>query len=95
MSHHKFTNLRELFQVYLNNELMEGITSKDFMDLECNCNQATTVNGNCICGGNYRKSIVICGATCKENHQSGLQLMAQPHGSSVSVTSSKIELALD
>ena len=55
-----------MFQGDLNNKLMEGITSKDFMDLKCNCNQATTVNGKCICGSNCRKSIVICEGTCKE-----------------------------
>ena len=66
MSYHKFTNLGETFQGDPNNKLMEGITSKDFMDLEWNCNQATTVNGNCICGGNCKKSLVIYKATCKE-----------------------------
>ena len=64
MSYHKFSNLRELFQGDLNNELMEGITSKDFVDLKCNCTWATTMDGKCIYGGNCRKSIIIYEATC-------------------------------
>ena len=66
MSYHKFTNLGEIFQGDLNNKLMEGITSKDFMDLKCNCMNSTKVNGNCMYGGNCRKSIVIYKATCTE-----------------------------
>ena len=67
MSYHKFTNLGEIFQGDLNDDkVMDGITSKDFMDLNCNCIQSTTVNGKCICGGNCRKSIVVYKAICKE-----------------------------
>ena len=59
MSYHRFPNLGEIFQGDLNNKLMDNITSKDFMDLKCNCTNATTVNGECIYSGNCRKSIVI------------------------------------
>ena len=66
MSYHRFPNLGEIFQGDLNTKLMDNITSKDFMDRECNCTNATTVNGKCIYSGNCRKSIVIHKATCKE-----------------------------
>ena len=66
MSYHRFSNLRETFQGDLNNKLMRNVTSKDFMDLKCNCANATTVDGKCIYGGNCRKSIVIYKATCEE-----------------------------
>ena len=66
MSCHKFTNLGEIFQGDLNNELMEDMTSKDFMDLNRNCVNSTTVNGKCICSGDCRKSTVAHKATCEE-----------------------------
>ena len=66
MSYHKFSNIGEIFQGDLNSKLMNNITSKDFMDLDCNCRRSSTVNGNCIYGGKCRKSIVIYKATCTE-----------------------------
>ena len=66
MSYHGFLNVGEMFQGDLNTELMDDITSKDFMDLKCNCANATTANGECICSGNCRKSMVIYKATCEE-----------------------------
>ena len=88
MSHKKFTNLGETFQGDLNNKLMEGITLKDFMDLERVQLQSSNYskNGNCIYGGNCRKSIVIYKATCKEygchcigNTQQKLKLRMNQH----------------
>ena len=86
MSYHKFTNLGEIFQGDSNNKLMDGITSKDFMDLNCNCINSMTVNGKCIFGGNCRKSIVVCKATCKEcgcyyisNAQQKLKMQMNQH----------------
>ena len=86
MSYHKFSNLGEIFQGDLNNKLMKNITSKDFMDLMCNCTNSTTINGNCIYNGNCRKSIVIYKATCKEcgcyyigNTQQKLKLRMNQH----------------
>ena len=66
MSYHEFSNLGEIFQGDLNSKIMKNITSKDFVDLDCNCRRNSTVNGNCICGGECRKSIVACKATCTE-----------------------------
>ena len=45
MSHHEFADLGEIFQGDLNVKPMDGVTSKDFVDLNCNCIQSTTVNG--------------------------------------------------
>ena len=66
MSYHEFTNLGEIFQGDLSDKLMDGMTSKDSMDLNCNCIQSATVNGKCICGSNCRKSMVAHKATCEE-----------------------------
>lgn len=52
MSYHKFSNLNEIFQGDLNNKLMHNITSRDFMDLNCNCNRGSMVEGECI----YKKN---------------------------------------
>ena len=86
MSYHEFANLRELFQGDQNKKLKEGITSKDFMDLECNCTQATTVDGKFLCGGKCRKSIVIykaacekCGCHCIGNTQQKLKHRMNQH----------------
>ena len=86
MSYHKFSNLGEIFQGDLNNKLMMNFTSKDFMDLKCNCTNATTIDGNCVCNGDCRKSIVIYKATCKEcgcyylgNTQQKLKLRMNQH----------------
>ena len=37
MSYHRFTNLREIFQGDLSSKLIEGVESKDYEILECNC----------------------------------------------------------
>ena len=86
MSYHKFSNLGEIFQGDLNKKLMNNITSKDFMDLDCNCRRCSTVNGRCIYGGKCRKSIVIYKATCKDcgcyyigNTQQKLKLRMNTH----------------
>ena len=63
---HKFSNLGEIFQGDLNDELMNNVTSKDFMDPDCNCQRGSAVNGNCICGGNCRKSMAMHKATHTE-----------------------------
>ena len=46
MSYHKFSNLREIFQGDLNQKLMDGIISHDFMDQPFNCNRALKLMGN-------------------------------------------------
>ena len=66
VSYHKFTHLGEIFQGDSSDELMDGITSKDFVNLNCNCIQSTTVNEKFIYGGNCKKSTVVHKATCEE-----------------------------
>ena len=66
MSHHNFTDSGEIFQGDSNDELMEGVTSKDFMDSNFDCVNSTTVNGKCICGSDCRKPKVVHKATFKE-----------------------------
>jgi hypothetical protein len=65
MSYHKFSNLREIFQGDLNRKLMDGITSRDFQDLPCNCYKSSKVDGKCIYNGDCRKSCVVYKVTCK------------------------------
>jgi len=65
MSYHKFANLREKFQGDLNNKLMTGINSEDFIDRDCNCNATTLVDGKCAFNGECRKCILVYKATCK------------------------------
>ena len=65
MSYHKFLNLREIFQSDLSEKLIRGIQSKDFMNLPCNCNVRTKVDGVCAYGGECRKACVVYKATCK------------------------------
>ena len=59
MSYHKFSNLRELLSGDLTGKIMKDVVSLDFIDRECNCNKASLVKGECIYGGNCRKSIVV------------------------------------
>jgi len=48
----------------MNRILMEGIVSRDFMDLPCNCNKATKWNGECVLGGKCQKSVAVYKVTC-------------------------------
>jgi len=64
MSYHKFSNFREILQGDMNRKLMEGIISRDFMDLPCNCNNATKRSGKCIYSESCRKSVVVYKVTC-------------------------------
>ena len=50
ISYHRFANLRGIFQSNLNKKLIEGVISRDFCDLECNCNKLSKVDGRCIFG---------------------------------------------
>ena len=45
MLHHRFSNLRDIFQGDLNWKLMDSVISRDSMDLPCNCNNMMKVNG--------------------------------------------------
>ena len=55
MSYHRFPNLRESFQGDLNKKLVEGIQSRDFKQLKCNCRKGT----KCMLDGNCRTKIVL------------------------------------
>ena len=65
MSYHKFPNMGENLQGDLTSKLMEGIESKDFYKLECNCNKNTKENGECIYGGDCWASNVVYKAECR------------------------------
>ena len=66
ISYHRFANLRGIFQSNLNKKLIEGVISRDFCDLECNCNKLSKVDSRCIFGGDCRKSCVVYKVTCRE-----------------------------
>jgi len=57
MSYHKFLNLREILQGDMN-------WNRDFMDLPCNCNNATKRNRKCIYSENCRKMVIMYKVTC-------------------------------
>ena len=59
MSYHRFNNLSEVFAIDLTNKLNKNIGSTDFEPLKSNCNEGSRVNGQCIFGGEYRKSMVV------------------------------------
>ena len=65
MSHHRFSNLHNLFQRDLNKKLTSDLVSLNFIPQSCNCNKATKVNEKCFCEGRCRETIVIYEATCK------------------------------
>ena len=64
MSYHKFPNLRETFQSDMTKKIMKGVVSQDFIMRDCNCNDATKIDGICIYGGGCRNAVVIYNATC-------------------------------
>ena len=66
MSYHRFSNLRDIFQSDLNQKIMDGIFSWDFMDLPCNCNKATKMHGRCVYNGNCRKMCVVYKVMCRK-----------------------------
>ena len=60
MSYHKFSNLGQILQGDLTGKQMDGITSKDFEPIECNChNSAKWDNGVCAYNGECRSSVVV------------------------------------
>ena len=64
MSYHRFSNLGQAFQGDLNGKLIKNIKSQDYVNLECNCNIKSKVNGACAFGGDCRKSVVVYKAEC-------------------------------
>ena len=62
MSYHKFPNLGQTFQSDLTSKLTRDMKSMDFMDMPCNCNAKTKVDGKCMFKGDCRKSIVVYNA---------------------------------
>jgi hypothetical protein len=63
MSHHRFTNLQEIFQGELSGKLMRGVVSDDFKCNDCNCR----LGPNKGCGYNNvcQDSIVIYQVKCE------------------------------
>lgn len=47
-------------------KLLSWIDSKDFGDLECNCNTAPKIDGECIYNSKCRSYIFMYKATCKD-----------------------------
>ena len=68
MLYHRFSNLRDIFQGDLNWKLMDGVISRDFMDLPCNCNNMMKVNGQqeCAYNGDCRKICMVYKVTCRK-----------------------------
>jgi len=62
MSHHKFSNLRELLQGDPSKKVNQGVRSLDFMDRSCSCQHKK--DRLCACKGNCQKQIIICKAMC-------------------------------
>ena len=65
MSYHKFPNLGQQFQSELTSKLTKDLRSMDFMDLLCNCNKASKIDGKCMYKGDCQKSIVVYNVKCK------------------------------
>ena len=65
MSYHKFPNLGQIFQSDLTTKLMKYMESMDFVDLPCNCNARSKMNGKIWFNGECRKSIVVYNVKCK------------------------------
>ena len=65
MSHHRFSNLREIFQGDLEKKMMKGIESQNFRNEKCNCNARSKINGQCAFDGNCRQRCVVYKATCR------------------------------
>ena len=62
MSHHRFTNLREIFQGDLTYKLNMDVESKDFQTRECNCRLGN--ENKCGYNNNCRRSIVVYKIEC-------------------------------
>ena len=63
MSHHRFTNLREVLNGDLSGKIMDGIESRDMQNLDCNC-RGKNKNG-CDYGGFCRDRIIVYENKCK------------------------------
>jgi len=63
MSYHKFSNVRETFQGDAVAKMMKGITSRDFQDLPCNCQERSRMEGACE-SNSCMKCCVVYSATC-------------------------------
>jgi len=65
MCYTKFSNLHEIFQGDLGQKLMKDVVSRDFMDLPCNCNATSKIDGKCMYKGECRKMCVVYQVKCK------------------------------
>ena len=60
MSHHKFTNLGEMFNADLTTKVMEEIADEELKDRPCNCIVKTlNSEGKCQYNGHCRTSMVV------------------------------------
>ena len=66
MLYHKYSNLHEVFQGDLTSKILKGIGSRDFEELECNCNAASKIDWKCIYISKFRSSVLVYKATCKD-----------------------------
>lgn len=90
MSYHKFPNLGSTFQSDLTSKLTRDVKSMDLMNLPCNCNAKTKVDGKCMFKGDCQKSILVYTAKCKlydmsyfGNTQQKLKLRINQHPAGV------------
>ena len=66
MSHHKFTNLGEMFNGDLTSKVKMNIADEELKDKPCNCNKKTmTSEGVCQYNGNCRISMIVYGLGCE------------------------------
>ena len=66
ISHHRFSNLREIFQGGLTTKLIQNVATKDCMDEIFNCHKSSKMNGLCAYSRNCRRKMLVYKCTCKE-----------------------------
>ena len=65
MSYHRLPNLGEILQGYLVSKLRNSLEYNDSIDIECNYNLTTKVNGICAYIGECRRCCVVYKVTCQ------------------------------
>ena len=88
MSHHRFPNMREMFNADLKAKVVQGIQSRDFTNLECNCRNKNETG--CDYENLCRDKCNIYNIECKITHkhyigstQQTLKARMQQHHSEV------------
>ena len=65
MSHHRYSNLKEMFSSDLTSKVMKNVFSLDFHNKkDCNCGKAKNKDGNCIYNGKCLRTCLIYKVTC-------------------------------